>query len=567
MELKWIVRNNDNSTEISKLAQEINVSEPIARILYNRGVTDFESARRFFRADVDELNDPFLFNQMELAADRIIHALKNDEKIMIYGDYDVDGITSVSLMIRVLRDELKCDPLYYIPDRQAEGYGISLVGINDAQGKDVSLIISVDCGITALEEIEAANAAGIDVIIVDHHEAGPELPKAYAILDPKCENENYPFKELAGVGVVYKLLQGLFARMKLNDKVLKNYTDFVALGSAADIVPLIDENRILVRAGLKEITNQKKNTGLQALITSAGLKDKAIGTGQIVFMVAPRINAVGRMGDASRAVHLLTTDNEQQAKNIAAILESENRTRKAIDEQTFTDALDVIEKNFEPEKVSAFVLSAEGWHSGVIGIVASRIVEKYYRPTVLIAVEDGVGKGSARSIPGFDLYEALKECQDLMIGFGGHKYAAGLTIKAENIAPFQKRLEQVAAGMMDEEMKKPKLHIEDEIRLKEIDTKFFRILKQFAPFGPQNMRPVFMSKNLEIVGTPAVVGKNHLKFKVRQDGVVMDAIGFNLGHLLYRLAPGDNKLHIAYVIDENEWQGQVTIQLRIKDLV
>jgi len=566
MNQKWVLRNDHSSETIEKLATELNVSPLIAQILLNRGIDSFESARHFFRADINELYDPFRFRDMEKAVNRIVLALEQHEKILIYGDYDVDGITSVSMLLRVFRDELNCQPLFYIPDRIREGYGISSAGIEVAQNAGVSLIISVDCGITAHAQIEQARQAGIEMIISDHHESGTTLPDAFAILDPKCEFETYPFTELAGVGVAYKLLQGLFLRLGRDPNDLKKYIEFVALGSAADIVPLIDENRIFVRLGLTEMLNSP-NIGLKALIEATGLRAQTLGTGQIVFIIAPRINAVGRMGDAARAVKLLTTDDPQEAKTIAAVLESENRNRKAIDEVTFAEAQAIIEATYPAEKNHALILDQNSWHSGVIGIVASRIVEKYYRPTILISVENGMGKGSARSIHGFDIYAALHECRDLMIGFGGHKYAAGLTIRAENIPGFRQRFNEVAAAWLDEDALTPKLRIEGEIRLNQIDTKFYRILKQFAPYGPQNMRPIFVAKNLETVGTPAIVGKNHLKFKVRQDGVVMDAIGFNLGHLSYRLEPGEKNLNIAFVIDENEWLGNLSIQLRIKDLI
>lgn len=566
MNQKWVLRSDHSPETIENLATELNVSPLIAQILLNRGIHNFETARIFFRADIEDLYDPFLFQQMKKAVDRIVTALEKQETVMIYGDYDVDGITSVSLMLRVFRDELNFQPIFYIPNRMTEGYGISNTGIEAAKKAGVSLIISVDCGITAHEQVELAQQVNIDMIISDHHESGATLPQAFAIIDPKCESETYPFTELAGVGVAYKLLQGLFQRLGRDPGELKKYIEFVALGSAADIVPLIDENRIFVRVGLNEMPNSQ-NIGLKALIEATGLQAKYLGTGQIVFIIAPRINAVGRLGDAARAVKLLTTNNPQQAKNIAAILEAENRNRKSIDEQTFAEAQKIIETEYPAEKNHAFVLAQEDWHSGVIGIVASRVVEKYYRPTILISVENGIGKGSARSIQGFDVYQALQECSDLLSGFGGHKYAAGLSIEAEKIPAFRQRFDEVAASWLDEDALTPKLRIEGEIRLSQINAKFYRILKQFAPFGPQNMRPIFVAKNLETVGSPAIVGKNHLKIKVRQDGVIMDAIGFNLGHLIYRLEPGEKNLNLAFVIDENEWLGTRTIQLRIKDLI
>ncbi|MFQ5772579.1 MAG: DHH family phosphoesterase, partial [bacterium] len=391
------------------------------------------------------------------------------------------------------------------------------------------------------------------------------LPPATAILNPKRDDCSYPFKELAGVGVAFKLVQALQQQMDLEEGVLLNLLNLVAIGSAADIVPLVDENRILVKFGLENL-NQTENLGIQALLNSSGLRKKEIGTGQVVFMLAPRINAVGRLGDAGRAVRLLTTESEQQAKNIASILESENRNRRNIDEETFLQAVEVMENDFDPESVRVIVLNKDGWHPGVIGIVASRIVEKYYRPTVMIATENDKGKGSARSIPGFDIYQALQACKDLMIEFGGHKYAAGLSIKSEKISQFRKQINQFGLENMTEDMLIPKLSIDAEVQLHEINRDLLKLLNRMAPFGPQNMRPVFLSRGLQVVGNPAIVGKNHLKFKVRQDGIVMDAIGFNLGDLHYRISSGEQDVEMVYTIDENEWQGRSTIQLRTKDL-
>jgi len=568
MNLKWVRQNEHLSSEIEELVLQLNISPIIAQILLNRGINSFEIAKQFFRADLDSLHDPFLFNDMEKAVERILHAISANEKIMIYGDYDVDGVTAISLLIRVFRDELKYDNMsFYVPDRLREGYGLSSFGINSAKKQGISLIITVDCGITAYEEISLAKDYGIDVIVTDHHVPGQKLPEAIAVIDPKGEQESYPFKELAGVGVAFKLIQAVFIRLEQSQELLRKYTVFVAIGSSADIVPLVDENRIFVRIGLKQML-ESQNIGLKALLEISRLKLKTIGTGQIVFIIAPRINAVGRMGNAAQAVRLLITDKPEEAKRIAGILEIENRHRKEIDEKTFIEAQEIIEADeSDPIQQSAFILSKQNWHSGVIGIVASRIVEEYYRPTVLISVKNGIGKGSARSIPGFNLYEALKECSDLMISFGGHKYAAGLSIKSDNIATFRNRFIEIAESKLDENLLIQKLRIDAEILLKQIDAKFMRIIKQFGPFGPQNMRPVFVSENLEVVGTPTIVGKNHLKFKVKQDSVVMDAIGFNLGDLRYRLAPGEKNLNMTFVIDENEWLGRTTIQLRVKDLV
>ena len=565
MDLKWVINHQHyNAEELSSLSETLKVPEVISKMLLARGISDLDSAKVFFKPTFENLHDPFKMADMEVAVERLQKAVTTNQRIFIYGDYDVDGITSVSLLYLVLV-QLGAQVTYYIPDRLKEGYGLSNMGILEAQKQSADLLISVDCGITGKAEIELANKLGIDVIVCDHHEQGPELPPATAVLDPKRKDCTYPFKELAGVGVTFKLAQGLIDRMGLDPSIVNRYIDLVAIGSSADIVPLIGENRMLTKFGLQRL-NQTDNVGIQALLEATGLKGKTIGTGQVVFVLAPRMNAVGRMGDAKRAVQLLTTDNVQQARNIASILESENRKRKSVDEETFRQALEQVEKDHDVNYEKTLVLNKRDWHSGVIGIVASRIVEKFYRPTILISVEDGVGKGSARSIRGYDIFLALNECRDLMLGFGGHKYAAGLTIEENKIDEFKKRFEEVAASKLDDELLTSKLYVDAELKLTEIDARLVKLLKYFAPFGPQNMRPIFISKNLHVVGSPSVVGNNHLKFKVRQDGRIMDAIGFGMGDLIYRIAPGEANLDIAYVIDENEFMGQTTIQLRLKDL-
>jgi len=564
MELKWVLQNDYNYEVINSLAEQLNVPKIITKILINRGIDDYKKAATFLKSDLFDLHDPFLLPDMEKAVERISRAIKNKENILIYGDYDVDGITAVSMMFLLFK-ALGSDVSFYIPNRMLEGYGISQKGINDAHQNGVSLIITVDCGITATEEIVYANSLGIDIIVSDHHEPGPSLPPAYAILDPKCKNSKYPFYELAGVGVAYKLAQALIRGLNLDEKLIHQFIDLVAIGSTADIVPLVDENRILVREGLRNINSTERH-GLKALLETSGIRNKQIKTGQIVFNIAPRINAVGRMGNAERAVRLLTTTNSQQAKNIAAILESENRIRKNIDDLTFKEAQEMVDTHYNPSELSILVLDMDGWHPGVIGIVASRIVEKYYRPTIMITTEDGIGKGSARSIPGFDVFFALKQCKDLMIAFGGHKYAAGLTIEKDQIETLRKRINEIAQNTLTDDLLIPKLQIDCEIQLNEINNQLLQLLKLMAPFGPQNMRPVFLTKNLQVVGTPSIVGKNHLKFKVRQHNVIIDVIGFNLSDKLYRISPGEKNLDLVYVIEENEFQGRTTLQLRIKDL-
>ncbi len=564
MELRWDIVNEFSAEEANALAESIRVPKVIAKMLLHRHVRDFDSARRFFKPNLANLYDPFIMKDMDRAVERLRRAVLSEEKILIYGDYDVDGITSVSLLYLLLK-ELGVDVSYYIPDRQAEGYGLSPQGIETARERGTGLIITVDCGITGHAEVDMAKSLGMEVVVCDHHEPGPTLPNAAAMLDPKRADCPYPFKELAGVGVTYKFCQGLLLRMGIDQSILDNFLELVAIGTAADIVPLVEENRIFVKVGLEKL-NESENTGLNALLEVAGLSGKEISTGHVVFIIAPRINAVGRMGDAERAVRLLTTKDAVEARQIAEVLEHENRHRKNVDEETFRQALGMVQTTFDETATRSLVLHQRGWHPGVIGIVASRVVEKYYRPTVLISVENGIGKGSARSIEGFDLHDALKGCEDLLMAYGGHKYAAGLSIQEENIPAFIQRFEEIAAQRLQSEQLVPKLTIDAEITLAEIDAMFLKLLRYFAPFGPHNMRPVFVSKNLQVVGTPTMVGSNHLKFKVRQFDQVFDVIGFGMAELSYRVRAGESKLDLAYVIEENEWMGRKGIQLRAKDI-
>jgi len=562
--LKWVVRDKPSREQTDLIQKSLNVPSIISEILVTRGITTPEAAYRFFRPEWKHLYDPFLMKDMHKAVDRIITAMKNGERILIYGDYDVDGITSVSELYLFLKNR-GADLVFYIPDRLQEGYGLSRSGVEKAAEAGATLLITVDCGITGVEEVAYARQLGIDVIVSDHHEQGESLPDAVAILDPKREECGYPFQELAGVGVVFKLIQAISQHLNLDDSEYQKYADLVALGSAADIVPLIDENRVLVNKGL-DLINKMERPGIKAMFEAAGWKGQKVSTGQLVFVIAPRINAVGRLGNAERAVRLLISDSEQQTRDMAKVLEHENRNRKLIDEETYRDALDILSYEFDEAKDRAVVLAKEGWHSGVIGIVASRVAEQVYRPTIMISVENGIGKGSARSIASFDIYSAIKKCSDKLVGFGGHRYAAGLTIESDKIDEFKQAFKEVASELLAEDDLVKKIVYDGEIELSDINERFVKILNYFAPFGPRNMRPVFKSSNLKVVGSPRIVGKNHLKFKVYQNGVVFDAIGFDLGNLLYRLSPGEKNLELLYVVEENVWNGRTRVQLRVKDL-
>lgn len=562
MELKWVVLPDPDYKTVAKLCQELNVPEIAARILAARGMTDAHSARKFLNPGLSDLFDPFLMSQMNLAVERVIQALKSNEKIMIYGDYDVDGITSAALMFLVL-NRLGASVSYYLPNRLIEGYGISEDGLMEAEKRNVDLLISVDCGITAVEEVATARRKGIDCIITDHHEPGDRIPEANAIVNAKLDGPSNPGFELSAVGVAYKFAQALYRKLGQDEVELEQHLDLVALGTAADIVPMIGENRILTKYGLQQIARTTK-PGLKALIFIAGLMGQKIGTGQVVFILAPRINAIGRLGDAQQAIKLLTTKDENMAHSIARVLNAENKRRKDIDEQTLLEALEQIEQKVDMSRDRAIVLASKGWHQGVIGIVASRLVERFHRPTVMIAIDGAEGKGSARSIPGFHLYEALKECESELIRYGGHKYAAGLSIAPEKIDSFREQLNTVSTRMLSEEDLIPKLDIDAELDPEIINDDLIHLLEKFSPFGPLNMRPIFVSFGVEIIGAPHVVGNNHLRFRIRKGDKVLDCIGFNLGDFLKHLNYRPLLVDLAYVLEHNYWNGSNRIQLRLK---
>ncbi|HEX05433.1 MAG TPA: single-stranded-DNA-specific exonuclease RecJ, partial [Bacteroidetes bacterium] len=454
----WELASEADSASVLELSDAMGVRPVVARLLLKRGIENPEQAESFFNPDRSALHDPFLFKHMEAAVERIIVALQEKQLIFIFGDYDVDGITSASLLYLFFRD-LGGSVRYYIPNREGEGYGVSVSGIEKAKDAGAHLLITVDCGITAVEETNRATELDMDIIISDHHQAGEDVPDALAVINPKIPGSTYPFKELAGCGVAFKLAQAVAIELQLDETYLDRYLDLVAVGTAADIVPLVDENRILVDLGLKK-ANRDPLIGLQALIETAHLRNGQIDVGQIIYGIAPRINAVGRLGSADRAVDLMITQNAERARTLSIELEQENRNRRRIDTHTLDEALAEAEETHIPDDHYGLVLAREGWHGGVIGIVASRLIEKYYRPTVMITIKDGIGKGSARSIPGFDIYDALNQCSDLLEQFGGHTYAAGLSIKAENIEAFSERFNQVARDTLSEADLVPKLHID-----------------------------------------------------------------------------------------------------------
>jgi single-stranded-DNA-specific exonuclease len=563
MDYRWTLSPPPDETKVRKIVEALAVPNPIAAILVNRGIDTFEQARDYFRPSLNLLHDPFLMDGMDLAVGRVRDAIEKHETILVFGDYDVDGTNGAAMLYLVLKS-LGANVLVHIPDRFKEGYGISKYGIDQAHELKATLLLAVDCGITAVDQVDYARSLGINVIICDHHEPSEKIPNAQAVLDPLKPSCQYPFKHLSGCGVAFKLLQGL-ARSYGREDLPYDYLDFVSLASTADIVPLVDENRTLVKLGLDQI-NLNPRPGIRALIERSGLKLGQLNTGQIVFVLAPRINAVGRLGAASRAVELLTCTDEATARDLALVLEGENQNRRKIDEETFTHAQQLVEQYLDLENDAAIVLHQETWHPGVIGIVASRLVEKYYKPTVMLTTVDGVVKGSARSVAGFDIYQALKKVEDKLLQFGGHKYAAGLAIEANRLDEFRDAFNAIVKELLPDELRTPELRIDLHLDLKDITPKFIRLLKQFAPFGPQNMRPTFLSDDVEVVGSGRIVGKNHLRFKVRQDGIVLDVIGFNLGNFLTQLTPMRKDLRLVYSVEESEWNGETFPQLKAKDL-
>ncbi|MDX1671152.1 MAG: single-stranded-DNA-specific exonuclease RecJ [Balneolaceae bacterium] len=566
MSFHWVYAEPESEETISTLQEELGIPRKIAILLEQRGVDSFDKAKTFFRPGLEQLYDPFLMQDMHPASERLAKAVRNREKVLVYGDYDVDGTTATSMLYTFLSD-FGVEVDFYIPDRFKEGYGINAEGVEYASQIDASLIVSVDCGITAVDETRLAGESGIDVIICDHHNVGSELPDAVAVLDPKRSDCSYPFDGLSGAGVGFKLLQGTLKKLGLNYDEAFKFLDLVAISIASDIVPMVDENRILMREGLKMI-NREPRIGVKALMDLIHLQPGSISTSNIVFSIGPRINAAGRMGDASKAVRLMISETEAEARARAHELESINIKRRNQDSKTLEEAISKIDSDFNLDNTASMVLHDPEWHLGVIGIVASRLVDTYYRPAIMLSTVDGVLKGSARSIKGFNIYDALKECEDLLEQFGGHEYAAGLTIKKGNLEEFRERINHIASGRLTTDDMEPELEISSELELNEVDKQFWKLLSQFEPFGPENMRPTFASHDVKIEGIPTIVGQGHLKMKVSQDGSgVFDAIGFNMHEYLPMLRNAtDDSLSIAYALEENNWNGRRTLQLRLRDL-
>ena len=562
---RWKIRDTDDIYIVKSLANSLNISEVLARLLVQRDITNFDQAKLFFRPTLDSLHDPFLMNGMESATYRIIKAITENQNICIYGDYDVDGTCSTALLYLFLKD-LGAHVEFYIPKRLSEGYGLNKTGIDYVKSRNISFLITVDCGIPAVDETEYATSLGIDTIICDHHQPKEKIPNAYSVLDPLKPECDYPFPYLSGAGVAFKLAQGVSERIGKRDLPMK-YLDLVAMAGAADIVPLIDENRILVKEGLNQI-NTNPRAGVAALIESSNLQPGELTTGQIVFTIAPRINAVGRLGDAERAVELLITDNKSEALKLAQVLETENYQRRKIDEDTFSSALEKIQATLDLSTENAIILHQESWHPGVIGIVASRLVEKYYKPTIMLTTVDGIAKGSARSITNFNIYEALRKCEDLLIHFGGHQAAAGLAVEVDKLDEFKTKFNRIVKETITEEDLLPEILVDCKLNLHEITSKFLRIMDQYAPFGPGNMRPLFLSEDVEPAGNARIVGSNHLVVSFKQNGneKIFDCIGFNMGYICEDLNKPFIKADIVYSIDKTVRDSRVYPQFRLKDI-
>lgn len=562
----WKIKEKGDEEDINRLASELNINKVLSTLLVQRGITTFEQAKTFFRPSIDDLHDPFEMKDMEKAVIRIEEAIRDGEKILVYGDYDVDGTTSVALVYSFFRKfHDKID--YYIPDRYNEGYGVSYKVIEHAALNKIKLIIALDCGIKAVDKVKFAKERGIDFIICDHHTPGDVLPDAVAVLDPERPDCTYTYKHLSGCGVGFKLAQAFCRKSNVPFDILWEYLDLVAVSIASDIVPITGENRILAFFGLKKL-NENPGVGLKAIISIAGI-DKPITVEDIVFKIGPRINAAGRIESGKQAVDLLISTSVEEAFLHCEKINTHNQTRRNIDKIITDEALKEIESLNGRYKYST-VLFNSNWHKGVVGIVASRIIESYYRPTIILTESNGFATGSARSVNGFDLYKAVSKCSDLLENFGGHMYAAGLTLKIDNVPLLRERFEQVVNDLITPDLLVPQVQIDAELNLKDISPKFFRILKQFEPFGPENMNPVFFAENVVDNGTSRIVGngEEHLKLCLVQEDEpfnVFDGIAFNQAHCFPRIGKGYG-FDIAYTLNENTFRGNTTIQLNIKDI-
>jgi single-stranded-DNA-specific exonuclease len=567
MEKRWVVKEKGDTAVVKQLAGALGVSESLANLMAQRNITSAAEATTFFNPSLDYLNDPFLMKDMNIAVDRISTAIKKNERILVYGDYDVDGTTAVALMYSFLKDQYS-NVEYYIPDRYKEGYGVSYQGLDFAFQNNCKLVITLDCGIKAVEKVKYARSKGLDVIICDHHYPGDEIPKALAVLDPKQPFCNYPYKELSGCGVGFKLVHAYSRVHGIPFSKIAHYLDLVAVSIASDIVPITGENRVMAYFGLKRL-NESPRTGLREIIRESEVT-KALTIEDVVFKIGPRINAAGRMETGSKAVDLLVSSDSRLATGISKEINNFNIERRSVDRIITTEAMRMIAEDQRTVNSRTTVLYNPNWKKGVIGIVASRLIETYYRPTVILTESNGFATGSARSVQGYDLYQAIEACSDLLESFGGHMYAAGLTLKKENIRPFMERFEQHVNSTITEEQLVPRIFIDTELSFSEINDEFFRTMSQFQPFGPENMSPVFVSRNVFDTGSGRMVGSSgeHLKLDLCQESTSQksfSAIAFSqANHFEY--IKGGNPFDVCYSLEMNEFRGNRNLQLNIRDI-
>jgi single-stranded-DNA-specific exonuclease len=567
MEKRWVVKDKGDVAVMKQLAGILGVSESLANLMVQRNITSAEEAKAFFNPSLDYLHDPFLMKDMNIAVDRISTAVKKNERILVYGDYDVDGTTAVALVYSFLKEQYS-NIEYYIPDRYKEGYGVSYQGLDFAYQNNCKVVITLDCGIKAVEKVKYARTKGLDVIICDHHYPGDEIPKALAVLDPKQPSCNYPYKELSGCGVGFKLIHGYSRVHGIPFSAIAHYLDLVAVSIASDIVPITGENRVMAYFGLKQL-NESPRTGLKEIIRESEVS-RALTIEDVVFKIGPRINAAGRMETGSKAVDLLVSNDTLIASGISKEINNFNNERRSIDRIITTEAMRMISEDQRTVNSRTTVLYNPTWKKGVIGIVASRLIETYYRPTVILTESNGFATGSARSVQGYDLYQAIEACSDLLENFGGHMFAAGLTLKKENIQPFMKKFEQYVHSTITEEQLVPRVFIDTELSFSEINEDFFKTMNQFQPFGPENMSPIFISRNVFDTGSGRMVGSSgeHLKLDLCQESTgqkSFSAIAFSQANHFEYIKRG-NPFSICYSLEMNEFRGNKNLQLNIRDI-
>ena len=561
MNKRWKILQAD-SGKTTVLQESLKISHALCHILAKRGFDSFDKAKQYFRPQLSDLHDPWLMKDMDKAVQRILTAFEKKEKILVFGDYDVDGTTSVACMYKFLA-KIYEPPLldFYIPHRYREGYGVSKMGIDFAKENNFTLIISLDCGIKSVELISYAKNIGIDFLVCDHHLPDEEIPPAVAILNPKQKDCNYPYKELCGCGVGFKLITALATELNIDEEHYLCYLDLVATAIAADIVPMTGENRTLAYYGLEKINNNP-NPGIKALIFLGGIQKK-ISINNVVFVIAPRVNAAGRMDDAKKAVQLFIEDDYNKALEFAEMLHSDNTDRKEADSSITAEALEIINGDLTLQNKKTTVVFRDHWHKGVVGIVASRLIETYFRPTVVLTESSGIATGSARSVPGFNLYEAIHACREFLLGYGGHFAAAGLSLLPENVEAFANKFEETVAATIPEHLLIPEIIIDTEIAFADLTQNFYNIICQMEPFGPGNMRPVFVAKNVQDTGYSKIAKEQHIRFVVKQDKFSFTGIGFNLAAKFELLK---NPVDLVFTLDENEWNGNVSLQLKVIDL-